>query len=230
MNFRQALIVGSAPVGHHFEHYAMLIRATDMLIAADGGVNLCLAAGRVPDVCVGDFDSTAPETLERAAALGAEIRRFPVSKDVSDLDLALDVAREAHVGRVSFIAAFSGRLDHTLAGLGTLLGAADLDATADEGDWMAFALDATSRCELDLAEQPGTVISVMAVGDGARVSIGGVAYPLADHQLLPLSSLGLSNVAVEPAQRVAVSAGRAIVIANRATEARIATVRPPQSR
>lgn len=218
MKVRSALIVGSAPVEDRGEHYGRLIRNSELLIAADGGAVTCLRFGRVPDVCVGDFDSISTETLERVSALGGEIRRFPTAKDVSDLDLAVDVAREWPVRTVNVIAAFSGRLDHTLAALGTLARAADLQARADEGTWVGYALCAGTRDSLVLAESPGTVLSVIAVDDTATVSITGVRYPL-DRGLLPaLSSLGLSNVAAEPVQRLAISAGRVIVIVNKATE------------
>ncbi|MDZ4178303.1 MAG: thiamine diphosphokinase [Coriobacteriia bacterium] len=216
MTVRRALIVGSAPVPERFEHYGELIGSSDILIAADGGAELCLHFGKVPDVCVGDFDSASPETLARISELGGEIRRFSAVKDVSDLDIAVGVARELVAGTITVIAAFSERLDHTLAALGTLARAADLHAVADEGVWVAHALCATSHAELVLAEAPGTVLSVIALGGDACVSIGGVAYPVDKAQLRALSSLGLSNVAVEPAQHLTVSAGQAIVIVNKA--------------
>lgn len=218
MKARSALIVGSAPIEDRGEHYRRLIGDSEILIAADGGVDLCLRFGRVPDVCVGDFDSTSAETLARVSDLGGEIRRFPTVKDVSDLDLAVDVARERSVVTVMVIAAFSGRLDHTLAALGTLARAADLHAVADEGAWVAYAMCAELRGSLVLTEALGTVISVIALEDDATVSITGVAYPLDRGRLPALSSLGLSNVATEPVQRLTLHTGRAIVIVNQSTQ------------
>lgn len=218
MKARSALIVGSAPIEDRGEHYRRLIVDSEILIAADGGVDLCLRFGRVPDVCVGDFDSTSAETLARVSELGGEIRRFPTAKDLSDLDLAVDVARELLARTVTVIAAFSGRLDHTLAALGTLVRASDLCAVADEGDWVGYALSAASHHNLVLTEEPGTVLSVIAVDDDATVSVTGVAYPLHRGRLQALSSRGLSNVATEPIQRLTVSNGRVIVIVNRAIE------------
>jgi thiamine pyrophosphokinase len=199
------------------QHYAALIREAELLIAADDGTSLCLRAGRAPHICVGDFDSTGADTLSKAAALGAEIVRYPAEKDESDLDLAVAVARERHVTSVVLTAAFSGRIDHTLAAIGTLVSAADLCAVADEPAWNAYALDATSRAQVELHAQPGTIISVFAVGD-ATVWIEGVIYPLAGVRLPALSSRGLSNVVADDVQRVRLVDGCAVVVVNRAAD------------
>ncbi len=214
MTARSALIVGAAPVAGGEAHYARLVAEADLLIAADGGLLLCLEAGRVPDVCVGDFDSTPADALERARDLGADVRRFPPDKDVSDLDLAVAVARELGCAQVSLTAVFAGRLDHTLAALGTLAGAADLGALGDEPDWLARPLDARVADRCDLTEAAGTIVSIFAIGGPAVVSARGFAYPLESHTLEPLSAHGLSNVVTAGVQSVAAEAGTLLVVVN----------------
>lgn len=214
---RQALIVGSAPVGEDHTYYLALIKAADLLIAADGGLALCLEAGRMPDVCVGDFDSVSPADLQLARAAGSEIRVFPAEKDASDLDLAVEAARSRAAGTLRITAAFTGRIDHTLAAFGALLRAADLGATALEPAWQAHALDAASTRVLELAEQPGTVVSLFALGECAVVSAEGVRFPLREARLEPVSSLGLSNVASARTQRIEVHQGRLIAVINSAS-------------
>lgn len=208
------LIVGAAPVRGAEEHYARVIDAARSVIAADAGLLLCRAAGRLPDVCVGDFDSTPPDVLAEAEAAGARILRYPAEKDQSDLDLALAAAREMGAAEVWFTAAFAGRLDHTLAALGTVLAAADLSAVCKEPHFTAYALNAAPVGRLRLTEVPGTVISLMAIGGAARLTADGFAYPLRAATVGPLSSLGLSNVAVDPVQTIEVLAGAVLVIVN----------------
>jgi len=209
------LIVGSAPISSGAAHYGRLVTNAQRVIAADGGLLVCLEAGRLPELVVGDFDSTPPEALERAASLGADVRRFPARKDMSDLDLALGVARELGATGLTLTAAFSGRLDHTLAALGTLVSAADLEAVADEPDWTVHPLDATLRPRCELHEAPGTVVSVIAVGGVAVVNAEGMSYPMSATTLSPLSSHGLSNIAVAAVQRISVTQGSAVVVVNR---------------
>lgn len=207
------LIVGSAPSPDSGGFYSRLIRAARFVIAADAGLELCLAADRVPDVCVGDFDSVDPAALEVAGERGARVIRHPAVKDESDLDLAVAVAR-AHGGAVTVTAAFTGRLDHTLASLGSLLGAADLEGTGREPEFTVYGLDESARATLVLEERGGTVLSLLAPSERAVVSIDGVAYALDHAHLETLSSLGLSNVAVEPTQHIVLHEGQVLVLVN----------------
>ncbi|MFO7531157.1 MAG: hypothetical protein R6W93_01760, partial [Candidatus Limnocylindrales bacterium] len=70
---------------------AALARPGDraLLIAADGGAAHVLAAGLVPDVVVGDFDSLADADRARLEELGVELRVAPRDKDQSDMELCL---------------------------------------------------------------------------------------------------------------------------------------------
>jgi thiamine pyrophosphokinase len=206
--------VGSAPLVGGEAHYSALIKAAAFVVAADGGLELCLAAGRAPEICVGDFDSVSIQALERAESLGVDLRRHPTSKDESDLDLAVRVARDVGAREVTFTAAFSGRLDHTLASIGTVLGASDLRATVDEPDWSGYVLDVAHRRELVLHAGKGTVLSVMAPAGEATVDLEGTAYQGRDIALDGLSSLGLSNVAILHEQRISITRGQVLVIVN----------------
>lgn len=213
------LIVGAAPAPDPSGHYGRLIARAARVIAADGGLLTCLDVGRVPDLCIGDFDSTPAGALARAGAAGADIRRYPREKDVSDLDLAVGAVRETGGGPVTLCAAFSGRLDHTLAALGTLQMAADIGAVADEPDWMGVPLDSATRPECALTLPAETVVSVFAVAGPARVSARGFDYGLDRTALVPLSSYGLSNVSRDATQWVRADSGAVLVIVNRGSGA-----------
>lgn len=211
---RNALVVGSAPAAGAPDWYAGVIRAADLLVAADAGLELCVDAGRLPVVCVGDFDSVSSRMLADAESAGVELRRYPAAKDESDLDLAVRAAREAGATHLSVTAAFTRRIDHTLAALGTVLRATDLQAVAIEPGWSAYALDVACRPALELVLEPGETFSVMAPAGEARVTIVGGAYSLVDEVIPPLSSLGLSNCATGRRQVVRVHKGAVFAIVN----------------
>ena len=65
------------------------IKASALVIAADGGVHHCHSLGIQPDVIIGDFDSYSPDELNAHRKAGAEIIQFPTRKDETDLELAL---------------------------------------------------------------------------------------------------------------------------------------------
>lgn len=206
------LVVGSCAAPDAGDYYAGLLDRSSYIVAADGGLAVCRDAGRLPDACVGDMDSVDPTLLESAAASGVLIVRVPREKDASDLDLAVDLARGRGASSLTVTAAFGGRLDHTLAALGTLASNADLGAVGRDPGLEIHALDAASRPAVDLQRVPGSVLSVFAIEQGTVLSIAGVRYPLHATLLDTLSSFGLSNVALEPRQRVEVLSGRAVIV------------------
>ncbi len=212
-----ALIVGGCPAPGAGSFYVSLIRDAQLVVAADAGLELCIAAGRMPDLCVGDFDSVSAESLRAAEARGVTIERHPSEKDASDLDLALDAVRRRRATGLVVTAAFSGRIDHTLAALGTLSRAADLKATGLDPGLEIHPVDAVERPSVALRLPVGTTFSVMTISGHARVSITGARYPLIDADIEMYSSLGLSNIATAATQVFGVSLGSVLVIVERTT-------------
>lgn len=208
----KTLIVGAAPDATAPGFHEELVRAAEFVVAADAGLAVCLAAGRLPDLCVGDFDSVEAADLARASGAGVEIERFPAEKDLTDLDLALASVRRRGRDGVAFTAVLGERIDHTLAALGTLMRGVDLDAVATEPGVTVHPLDALIRPSLVLDAPAGATVSVLAATGGARVSLEGFRYPLDEAELEPLSSLGVSNLALAAVQRVTVSAGQVFVL------------------
>lgn len=193
--------------------YRRLVLEAELLVAADAAAEWCVSLGRDPDLAVGDFDSASPHAVERLEARGVPVSAFPEDKDASDLELAVDAARQRGARALTLTAAFSARIDHTLAAFGTLAAAADLDAEAREPGFAAWGLDGTSRPTLSLALAPGAVLSVLALGEARGVTLTGMRFPLREATLGPLSSLGISNVAQDAVVSVSLAEGRLVVVA-----------------
>ncbi|HQF68612.1 MAG TPA: thiamine diphosphokinase, partial [Anaerolineaceae bacterium] len=107
----------------------------DWIIAADGGLAHVQALNLKPDLLVGDLDSVSPEQIRWAEKMGAEVRRFPLDKDETDLELALQEAVATGCSRITITGALGGRLDQTLSNiyLLNLPVLADLDVRIDDG-------------------------------------------------------------------------------------------------
>lgn len=187
------LVVGAAPAPGADDFYRTLLAEAAHVVAADAAGEWCVGLGRVPDVVVGDFDSAASGARERLVTAGAEIVEYPADKDRTDLELAVDLARECFDAPVRLTAAFTSRLDHTLGALGALL-RGGADATAREPDWTAWVCPPGAT--LHLATSPGTLVSLLAPAGAHGVGIAGVRWPLHDATLPMLSGLGVSNVAL----------------------------------
>lgn len=210
-----ALIVGSAPVDGAESFYKALLHDAEFVIACDAAAEWCIGLGRQPDLAVGDFDSAASGAPERLAAAGVDVRRFSAEKDESDLDLALMLARSLGFTSVVFTAAYTDRLDHTLAALGTVAAAADLHATIQEPGFSATLLSDRGLGSATLATAPGSTVSVIALEPSSGVTLVGFRYPLDSANVPLLSSLGVSNVARAERVRVSLASGTLLVIASR---------------
>ncbi len=167
-------------------------QAGDLVLAADGGANLCLAWDWPVDAVVGDMDSIAAEARRQLEAQGVPFIVVPTAKDETDLELALRLALERGATELVIAGALGGRIDHTLGNL-TLLALpslASLPACIADGDQTLWLV----RDRMTIDGQPGDTLSLLPFGGDARgVSVSGVHWPL--HQAdLPLGpSLSISN-------------------------------------
>lgn len=181
-------------------------RPGDFLIAADGGYTACRAAGLVPDLLVGDFDSlpTVPE--------GCAIVRLPVEKDDTDMLAAIRLGLERGAKRFHLYGGTGGdRPEHTLSNLQCLLFLAE---RGGEG----ILYDRTSACT---ALRAGTLrfpagsrgnISVFAMdGPAEGVTLRGLQYGLEDAVLTPSLPLGVSNSFTGAAAEITVKRGTLLV-------------------
>ncbi len=211
----RALVVCAAPGDGQSALVAALAPAYDLVVAVDGGGGICLAAGVVPDVVVGDMDSLAEGDLARLSQKGSEVLRFPARKDESDLDLALCELSERGCDGVTITAALSGRLDHTLAAIAVAARHARLCPAFEDADVRAWILSTAGRDSLSL-HGPGATVSVHAFGGPATVTEDGFTWPLERARLDAATSLGLSNRIVGPGDaRVTIEDGVAVVVSAR---------------
>jgi len=189
----RVLIVGGAVPAPHSGFVAQLAEHCDAVFAADAGGAACLAAGVVPSFVVGDLDSLGAEDQRRLREAGARFVVAPAEKDITDLDLALEQARGASADEVWTTGVFGGRLDHTLATIGSLSRHADVRPRVLETDLSAWLLSPEGAPHLVLRGK-GALVSLFAVRGTALVSCEGFRYTLMRETLPPLDSRGLSNV------------------------------------
>jgi thiamine pyrophosphokinase len=173
------------------------IRPDDILIAADGGAAHCQALGLTPDVVIGDFDSLEPGQLESLKASGAEIIRHPARKDFTDLELALEHAKNIGATQILVMAALGNRWDQTLANL--LLPAAKSFSSVDIRliDGPQEILLVKTGQKVVIHGRAGDIFSLIPLyGDARGITTQGLEYPLENGTLLFGSTRGISNVLV----------------------------------
>ncbi len=180
----------------------------DLIIAADGGARHCLALGIIPNLVIGDFDSLDDEQIHQLEIAGAILIHYPVRKDFTDLELALQHAKTNGAQEVMVLAALGGRWDQTLANM--LLTASERFAQAH-----IRLLDDTQELHLlragqvfTLNGQPGDTVSLIPLfGDAHGITTHNLEYPLKNETLLFGSTRGISNVLLAENATVSVQDG-----------------------
>lgn len=211
----KALIVGGAP---NVPHRCPCEDGRTLVICADSGAGTLRHWGVKPQWIVGDMDSISADDLAYWEQRDVEFRRFPVEKDKTDMDLAVDFALEEQVPEVWITGAWGGRVDHSLGNVEILFrlataGIANRIVT-DDG-YLTVVGDAW---EATLPRE--STVSLLPMTSEVRgITTQGLYYSLRDAVLKRGSTLGISNHTVASPVSLTTVSGLLLVM-----------VAPPQPR
>lgn len=164
-------------------------KGEDLLIAADSGFDNAKALGEKPSILVGDLDSIK----EKKIPDGVEIYQAPVEKDLTDTQLAVELALSKGARDIVIIGGLSGRLDHTLSNLGVLEHLADLGCHGVITDGFNRARFLRNGSTL-IPRGAYTYLSLLAADKTVKgVEIDGVKYPLKNARLCRGHQFAVSN-------------------------------------
>jgi thiamine pyrophosphokinase len=181
-------------------------RSARFVVAADSGLDSCVAAGVVPDLVVGDMDSLSDPSLLNGFAAD-RILLFPRDKDETDTEIGLRTLHERGWAAVTIAGGAGGRIDHLLGVAGLferdrppvrwITGSEDLTLVSGEAEFLGWA---------------GSTVSVFPVGDrAAGLHSEGLKWPL-DGLELRRGFCGISNVAETDRILVRVGFGKLLVV------------------
>jgi len=187
----------------------------DLVIAADGGSRHCQALKVVPDILIGDLDSSDPNLAASWELMGVEIILHPQDKDQTDLELALLLAQERGATEALVYGAVGGRLDMTFGNLVLLAHPLlIIPTTLVCGNEEVRLLQAGDTLEL-VGTNRDTLSLLPLHPDGARVSAKGVLYPLKDELLEFGLTRGISNQLIQTSATITLETGLLAVIHTR---------------
>jgi thiamine pyrophosphokinase len=181
-------------------------RGAGFIVAADSGLDSCVAAGVVPDLVVGDMDSLSDAAL--LSGFSADrVLLFPRDKDETDTEIGLRILHERGWGHVTIAGGAGGRIDH-------LLGVAGLfERKAPPVRWITGSEDLLLVSgEVEFLGWAGSTVSVFPVGDRAsELHSEGLKWPL-DGLELRRGFCGISNVAETDRVLIRVGFGKLLVV------------------
>jgi thiamine pyrophosphokinase len=191
---------------------ARRLRPDDYLIGADGGTRHLLALGLTPHAVVGDLDSLDANTVAALERMEVEIDRFPVAKDQTDLELAIERGLAAGAGEILLLGALGGRLDQTLANLLILAQRLwPVPLRLAEGDEVAQVLRGGEQIVLEAPV--GSTVSAIPLSPLVKgITYTGLEYPLQDATLALGSTRGVSNVMAATPATLTIREGVLLVV------------------
>lgn len=197
-----------------YDYMAKYLEGADLVIAVDSGAKHLDGLKAVPDILTGDFDSIVQADYDCLIASGVETLRFPVEKDKTDSQLAVELALERGCNKVVLLGALGTRLDHSFSNiclLKKLIERGVKGIIADEYNevWLT---DST----ITIGREAGTKLSLLPLSASVKgVTTKGLYYPLKDATLETGSSWGVSNEFVNETADVSITDGLLLVIKSR---------------
>lgn len=165
-----------------------------MIITADSGINTTERLGLKPDFIVGDFDSADRTVLDKYKAMSVRIISYPAEKDMTDTQIAIELAVKHKPVKIDIAGATGSRIDHMLANIHLLMLPLQqgIDACIIDNNNKLYLRD--KSFSLRKAEQYGNYVSLLPFTDEVRgLSLIGFKYSLDNVVLAAGSSLGISN-------------------------------------
>ncbi|WP_163849226.1 thiamine diphosphokinase [Pseudooceanicola aestuarii] len=199
--------------GLNIAELGVIRRNCGPLVAADGGANLLMAHGVVPDAVIGDLDSLDPDVARR---IPADRVHHVSEQDSTDFEKCLTRIAAPLVVGTGFL---GRRVDHMMAACTALVRHADRPCLLLGGEDQLF------HCppEVALSLETGTRVSLYPLApvtgrsEGLRWPIDGLAFR-------PDGRVGTSNVALGGTVRLSMDGPGMLVILPAATLAETALV------
>ena len=192
------------------------VEPSSLVIAADSGYDIARAAGVAVDVLVGDMDSISTSGLEEAESLGVTIERFPVDKDATDLELAIEAALRLGATHITIYAGEGGSFGHLF---GIALGLTEDRWREAHIIWKiggATVYRALPSSPITIRTKARSIVAVLPIGDATGVTATGLRWPLENSELPRGTTRGLSNIATGSVVSISVDTGALLIVVEEA--------------
>lgn len=198
----RAVIFGNGTVTN-YEHIRTYLRNDDFIICADGGIRHAKALGILPDILIGDFDSSVPDESD------VKKIEYPVRKDFTDSEICMKYAAENGYGEILFVGMSGTRADHTLTNM-LLLSKCSCGMMIDDNNEIYYLKD-----RIRIENKKGKTLSIIPVkGDMCGIITAGLEYPLNDEDLYFGESRGNSNVIIDDVCEITLKSGEGLIFIN----------------
>ncbi|WP_044642552.1 thiamine diphosphokinase [Risungbinella massiliensis] len=185
----------------------------DLLLAADAGVLSLLEIGLIPDIAIGDFDTTGKESFSKWQELGIHIQVLSPEKNETDTHAALEYAIRQGAKEVALFGTLGGaRFDHAIANVQLL------EWCLEKGVKVVI-YHPHNRLRLiqgpenvEIAKTSYQYLSLLPISKDVRgIHTRGLSYPLHNGHLMRGYTLGISNEWAEPIATISIQEGICLI-------------------
>ena len=204
-----AIVSGGTPPSEKLLRY--YLNKVDFIIAADKGSECLYNNNIIPNLLLGDFDSTKKEILDKIKLQAKEVLEFPPEKDYTDTEIAIIEAINRGAEKIYLFGAIGSRMDHTLGNIGLLL-------TTKKRGAILEIIDDNNRLYLGennmmLYGKYGENISFHALCDKViNFKIKGAKYNLESYDMGLLDPRAICNEFVETPIEISYETGEVLII------------------
>ncbi|WP_339314461.1 thiamine diphosphokinase [Paenibacillus sp. FSL R10-2734] len=193
------------------EYFALLDEA-DFIIGADQGALFLISHGFTPDIAVGDFDSVSSEALQEIESKSKKtITCDAVNKDLTDSEMALDIAMDQQPESILLLGVTGTRIDHSLASIQMMTRALQRQINCYVIDTHNYITLTGSQAVIN--DLGYTYVSLLPLTpEVSGITLEGFQYPLTDATLKLGQSLGVSNKLISSSGTVTIRSGLLLII------------------
>lgn len=186
----------------------------DFIIGADGGCNHLYKMNIDPNYIIGDLDSIDKKIIDYYKSKKILFKKYPTHKDETDSQICVLLAKELKASNIDFIGSLGGRIDHTLANIGLIYHAKNMNINSRILSSEEEVLIVKNE-EINLKGKRGNTVSIISIeGEAKGVTLENFEYPLNNARIDYLSPLGVSNVMLYDECRIRIDEGCVLVIRN----------------
>ena len=190
------------------------VKDADIIIGADKGCEILHEYSISPDYILGDFDSANIEVINSMEASGVEKITFKKEKDLTDTEIAFELAIEKGANKILLLGVTGTRYDHSLSNIGLMLKGLKKEVYVEivDDNNKIFLTDKN----ILLKGSKGDIVSFHAYSEIVKsLTISGAKYELFNYDLSLGDGLTTSNEFVGRDIKVTFDSGILMVIYTR---------------
>lgn len=185
----------------------------DYWIGCDRGALYLLENDLPIDLAVGDFDSVNQAEFKQIEAYAKKMNTYPVEKDFTDLELAINEAKKLDVNELFIFGVTGGRLDHELTAIFMLEKLIDEPFDVKVIDqFNQLAAYHPGKYQLERSDRYPNISFISLTKQVTGLNLINFYYPLTGAIIKRGDSLTISNYLIEQTGHFSFDSGILIVI------------------